>query len=98
MMDMYDKSVYDVQIYLQWPEINFRDKHPIYFYFLQEIEDMYEMNKAEVQEKEVISEDDIQELLVKSLKDFSHYTTFIHKFMVVMDNFKECNLTLDVKK
>ena len=29
MMDVYDKSVYDVRRYLQWPEINFRDEHPI---------------------------------------------------------------------
>ena len=33
MMDVYDKSVYDVQRYLKWPEINFRDKHPISFAF-----------------------------------------------------------------
>ena len=25
MMDVYEKSIYDVQIYIQWPEINFRD-------------------------------------------------------------------------
>ena len=56
------------------------------------------MTKVEVQEKEVVSKDDIQEFLVKSLKEFSLYTTFISKFMIGMDNFKECNLTLDVKK
>ena len=75
MMDVYDKSMYHVQIYLQWPEINFRDEHSISFAFFQELEDKYEMTKAEVQAKEVISKDDIQELLVKSSKEFSHYTT-----------------------
>jgi hypothetical protein len=60
MMDVYDKSVYDVQRYLQWPVINFKDEHPIYFAFFQEIEDKYEMTKEEVQAKEVISKDDIQ--------------------------------------
>ena len=33
MMDVYDKSIYDVQRYLQWPEINFQDEHPISFAF-----------------------------------------------------------------
>ena len=98
MMDVYEKSIYDVQRYLQWPEINFRDEHPISFYFFQEIEDKYEITKAEVQEKELISKDDIQEFLVILSKEFSHYTTFVHKFMVDMEKFKEYNLTLDVKK
>ena len=56
------------------------------------------MIKAEVQVKEVISKDDIQEFLVKPSMEFSHYTTFVHKFVVNMEKFKECNLTLDVKK
>ena len=51
MMDVYDKSTYDVQRYLQWPEINFRDEHPIYFVFFQELEDKYEMTKTKVQAK-----------------------------------------------
>ena len=59
MMDVYDKSVYNVQIYLQWPRINFKDEHPISFSFFQEIEDKYEMTKVEVHVKEMISKDDI---------------------------------------
>jgi hypothetical protein len=65
MMGVYDKSIYDVQRYLQWHKINFRDEHPISFAFFQDLEDIYEMTKVEVQAKEVISKDDIQELLVK---------------------------------
>ena len=98
MMDVYEKSIYDVQRYIQWPEINFRDEHSISFAFFQELKDKYEMTKVEVQAKEVISKDDIQEFLVKSSMEFSHYTTFVHKFVVDMEKFKECNLTLDVKK
>ena len=56
------------------------------------------MTKEEVQAKEVKSKDDIQEILVKTSKEFPHYTSFVHKFMVDMEKFKECNLTLDVKK
>ena len=48
MMDVYENSIYDVQRYLQWPEINFKYEHPIYFSFFQELEDKYEMIKAEV--------------------------------------------------
>ena len=98
MMDVYDKSVYDVQIYLQWTEINFKDENPVSFALSQELEDKYAMIKVEVQAKEVISKDDIQEFLVKSPMGFSHYTMFVHKFVVDMEKFKECNLTLDVKK
>jgi hypothetical protein len=47
---------------------------------------------------EFISKEDIQEFLVKPSKEFSLYIAFIHKFMVSMDNYKECNLTLNIKK
>jgi hypothetical protein len=97
MMDVYDKLVQDVQKYIQWPEIDFRDEHPIPFSLYQNIEDTYEVVKAEVQSKEFISKEDIQEFLVKPSKDFSFYTSFIHKFMIGMENYKECNLTLDIK-
>jgi hypothetical protein len=53
---------------------------------------------VEVQAKEVISKEDIQELLVKLSMEYSHYTTSVHKFVISMENFKECNLALDVKK
>ena len=89
MMDVYDKSIYDVQRYLQWSKINFIDEHPISFAFFQEIEEKCEMTKEEVRAKEVISKDDIQEFFVKPLKEFSHYTTFVHKFMVNMEGFKK---------
>ena len=69
-----------------------------HFYFLQEIKDTYEIVKVEVQSKEFISKEDIQEFLVKQSMDFSHYIAFVHKFVVDMEKFKECNLTLDVKK
>ena len=98
MMDVYEKSIYDVQRYLQCPKINFIDEHPVSFAFFQELEDKYEMIKEEVQVKEVISKDDIQEFLVKSSMEFSHYTAFVHRFVINMEKFKECNLSLDVKK
>ena len=98
MMDVYEKSIYDVQRYLQCPKINFRDEHPVSFSLFQKLKDKYEMIKAKVQAKEVISKDDIQKFLVKSSMEFSHYTNFVHKFVVDMEKFKECNLSLDVKK
>jgi hypothetical protein len=98
MMDVYDKLVQDVQKYIQWPEINFRDENPISFSFFQELEDTYEVVRAEVQSKELISKENIQEFLVKHSKEFSLYTSFIHKFLVGMENYRECNLTPDIKK
>jgi len=55
------------------------------------------MTKEEVQVKEVISKEGIQEFLVKLSMEFSHYIICVHKFVVNMDKFKECNLTLNVK-
>ena len=60
MMDVYEKSIYYVQRYLQWLGINFRDEHLVSFSFFQELEDKDEMIKEDVQAKEVISKDDIQ--------------------------------------
>ena len=70
-MNAYDKSVQDIRMYLQWPEINFQDEHPIPFSFFQNLEDAYEFVKAEVQSKEFISKKDIQEFLVQPSKKFS---------------------------
>ena len=66
MMELYEKSIYDIQRYIQWSEINFKDEHSISFSFFQELEDRHEKIKATVQAKEVISKEDIQEVLVKS--------------------------------
>ena len=98
MMDVYEKSIYDVQRQFQWHVINFRDEHSVSFAFFQELEDKYEMIKAEVQMKEVICKEDIQEFLVKLSMEYSHFTTFVHKFVINMEKFKECNLALDIKK
>ena len=98
MMDLYEKSIYDIQTYIQWPEINFEDEQPVHFSFFQKLEDKYEKIKEEVQTKEVISKEDIQELLIKSSMKYSHYTSFVHKFVINMEEFKQCNLSLDVKK
>ena len=70
MMELYEKSIYDVQRYIQWSEVNFRDEHPISFAFFQELKDIYENVKEEVQAKEVISKEDIQEFLVKPSMEY----------------------------
>ena len=46
MMDLYEKSIYDIQRYIQWPEINLEDEHPVTFSFFQKLEDDYENIKA----------------------------------------------------
>ena len=66
MMDLYEESIYDIQRYIQCPKINFEYEHPIHFSFFQNIEDIYEKIKEVVQAKEVISKEDIQELLIKT--------------------------------
>ena len=37
MMELYEKSIYDVQRYIQCPEINFGDEYPVSFAFFQEL-------------------------------------------------------------
>ena len=98
MMDLYEKYIYDIQRYIQWPKINLEDEHPITFAFFQKLEDKYEKIKEEVQAKYVISKKDIQELLIKLSMEYSHYTTFMHKFVINMEEFKKCNIALNVKK
>ena len=48
MMDIYEKSIYDIQRYLQWTEINFKDEHLVHYAFFQEHEEKYELIKPKV--------------------------------------------------
>jgi hypothetical protein len=50
-MDLYEKSIYDIQRYIQWPKINLEDKHPVTFSFFQKLENKYEKIKEEVHAK-----------------------------------------------
>ena len=84
-MDLYDKSIYDIQIYIQWPKINLEDDHPIPFSISQKLEDSYEKIMVKFLAKEVISKEDIKELLVKPSVEYYHYTTFVHKFVISME-------------
>ena len=54
-MDLYEKYIYDIQRYTQWPDIKFKDEHMVPFFFFQNLEERYEKIKEEVQSKEVIS-------------------------------------------
>ena len=98
MTELYEKSIYDIERYIEWPELNFKDEHPVFFSFFQELEDRYERIEVEVQAKEFISKEHTQELLIKSSMEYSHYTTFVHMFVISMEKLKECNFSLDVKK
>lgn len=98
VMDLYEKSTYDIQRYIQWPKINFEEEHPVPITLLEQIESQFENVKAEVQAKEEFSIEDIQELLVKPSMEYSHYTTFVQKFVINMEEYRKCNIALDVKK
>ena len=51
MMDLYGKSIYDIQRYIQWPEINFEDKHLVPYALFKKLEDNHEKIKVDVQTK-----------------------------------------------
>ena len=98
MMDLYGKSTYDIQRYVKWPEINFEEDHPVPITVFEQIEKKFEKAKVEVQVKNEFSMEDIQELLVKPSMEYSHYTTFVQKFVISTEEYKKCNIALDVKK
>ena len=98
MMELYEKYIYKIKRYIQWPEINLGDEHPVPYAFCHKLEDSCEKIKEEVRAKEVISKEDIEELLIKPLMEYSHYTTVVHKFVISMEEYNKCNIALDVKK
>ena len=51
-----------------------------------------------VQSKDIISKEDIEEFLIKTSKDISMYNAFIRKFIVQMEGYKECHITLEIRK
>ena len=64
----------------------------------EEIEKDFEIVKAEVQAKKEFLVEDMQELLVKPSMEYSHYTTFVQKFVISMEEYQKCNIALDIKK
>ena len=60
MMDLYEKTTYDIQRYIQWPEINFKENHPVPITMFKRIEKDFERVKAEVQAKKEFSVEDIK--------------------------------------
>ena len=98
MMDLYEKTTYDIQRYIQWPEINFEENHLVPVTMFEEIEKDFERVKAEVQAKKEFFVEDIQELLVKPSMEYSHYTTFIQKFEISMEEYRKCNIEINIRK
>ena len=64
----------------------------------EQIKSDIEKVKVEVQAKEEFSIEDIQEILVKSSMEYAHYTTFVQKFVISMEEYRKCNIALNVKK
>ena len=80
------------------PKINFEEEHPVPYNLFKKIEGDFENVKVEVQAKEEFPKEDIQELLVKPSMEYSHYSTFLHKFVINMEEYRKCKIALDVKK
>ena len=85
MMDLYENTTYDIQRYIQWPEINFEENHPVPITVFEEIEKEFERVKAKVQAKKEFPVEDIQQLLVKPSMEYSHYTALVQKFVISME-------------
>lgn len=98
IMKVYTDNVQGMQKDIQWPQINIQSKKPIPFAFFQQLEDEYEAAKVEVLARELISKEDIQELLIRLAKKVSKFNAFVRKFKDEMDSSEECHLTLDIKK
>ena len=52
MMDLYENFIFDIQRYIQWPEINFKDEHPVPYALFKQLEDDFGKVKADDQAKE----------------------------------------------
>ena len=48
--------------------------------------------------KKEFSVEDIQELLIKTSMEYSHYIAFVQKSVISMEEYRKCNIALDVKK
>ena len=48
-------DLYDIQRYIQWPEINFEEEHPVPITLFEQIERYFEKFKEKVQAKEEFS-------------------------------------------
>ena len=59
MMDLYEKSTYDIQRYIQWPDMNFENDHPIPITLFEKIEKDFEKVKVKVKSREEFSIEDI---------------------------------------
>ena len=46
MMELYEKSMYGIQRYIYWPNINFEDEHPVPYVLFYQLEDSHEKIKA----------------------------------------------------
>ena len=59
MMELYEKSMYHIQRYIQCPEINFEEDHQVPITVFEQIEKDFEKVKAEVQVKKEFSMEDV---------------------------------------
>ena len=64
----------------------------------KQLEDDFVKVKVEVQAKEEFSKEDIQDLLINPSMEYSHYSAFVHKFVIKMEEYRKCNIALGVKK
>ena len=97
-MKVYMDDGQEIQKDTQWLEINLNDEEPVPLNFFQKLENEYKSIKAEFQSKELISKEDIKYLLIKPAKEVSKFNSLIRKFKDEMEAYKECHLTLDMKK
>ena len=78
--------------------MKFEDEHPASYALFKQLDEDFVKVKEEVQAKADFSKEDIQEILIKSSMEYSHYTTFVHKFVIGMEEYQKWNIVFDVKK
>ena len=95
---IYTSNIQEMQRNVQWLDINLQQEKPMPFYFFEKPENEYEAIKVEVQAKDMISMEEIQKFLMKSVKKVKKFNDFIRIFKEEMDISKECHLKLNIKK
>ena len=98
IMKIYTSNVKEMKRNVQWPKINLQQEKPMTFVFFQKLEKECEVVRAEVQEKDMISMEEIQKFLIKLTKEVTKFNDFNRIFKEHMEILKECHLKLDIKK
>lgn len=79
-MKIYISNIQEMQRNVQWPEIDLQQDQQMTFSFSEKLEKEYEIIKAEIRVKDMISMEEIQKFLMKLAKEVTKSNDFFRIF------------------